>query len=185
MLWEGDQARTREAHDMQDNSIHTIHFRRLQQSDLLSFRDHLLRLDLRSRHDRFAVGVGKEFLEHYAQRCFEGDNILYGYFVDDVLRGAGELHHIKETEHEAEAAFSVESAWRYNHIGTKLFSRIIRAARQRGIERIHFSCLAHNMAMRRLARKFSAEIQFGAGDCTGHLTPSEAITQSQRAEEFA
>ncbi|RFB79313.1 GNAT family N-acetyltransferase [Methylovirgula sp. 4M-Z18] len=163
---------------MQMNTTPIILFRRLWRSDLTAFREHLLRLDPRSRHDRFAMGVGKDFLDHYAQDCFAGDNIIYGCFVDGVLRGAGELHRIQEAAGEAEAAFSVEDEWRHNEIGTKLFSHVIRAARNRRIQKIRFSCLAHNMAMRKLAHKFSAEIEFGAGDCVGQLVPRPATALS-------
>ena len=163
---------------MQMNTTPIILFRRLWHSDLPAFRAHLLRLDPRSRHDRFAMGVGKDFLDHYARDCFAGDNIIYGCFVDGVLRCACELHRIKDVSGEAEAAFSVESEWRHNEIGTKLFGHIIRTARNRDIHKIRFSCLAHNMAMRKLAHKFSAEIEFGTGDCIGHLIPRPATALS-------
>ncbi|MCB1543461.1 MAG: GNAT family N-acetyltransferase, partial [Rhodoblastus sp.] len=76
---------------MEHATIHGGVVRRLWPSDMPAFRDHLLRLDAPSRHDRFAMAVSDEFLANYAERCFGIDDVIYGYFVEGVMRGAGEL----------------------------------------------------------------------------------------------
>src|ERR1700680_886135 len=55
------------------------------------FRDHLLRLDARSRRHRFGGAVSDQFLRDYAELAFSIDTIMHGFFVDGTLRGAAEL----------------------------------------------------------------------------------------------
>ena len=57
------------------SSIHpATDVRRLWPADMPLFRDHLLRLDSRSRHERFGGGMSDDFLVRYAKSCFgEGD----------------------------------------------------------------------------------------------------------------
>ncbi|MEA2858952.1 MAG: hypothetical protein QOC72_991, partial [Methylobacteriaceae bacterium] len=56
---------------MSDQAIRTGYIRKLWPSDEPAFRDHLLRLDPDSRHDRFAMGVSDDFIRNYAERCFK------------------------------------------------------------------------------------------------------------------
>src|SRR5438270_3241400 len=72
-----------------EDELHYI--RRLWPSDARAFLDHLLRLDVESRHDRFAMGVSDEFIHRYAEHCFVAEGMIFGYFAEDELRGAGEL----------------------------------------------------------------------------------------------
>ena len=54
-----------------------VEIRRLWPSDKEMFRDHLLRLDPRSRHLRFGGGMADEFLVNYAENCFgKGDSSM-------------------------------------------------------------------------------------------------------------
>ena len=65
-----------------------------------------------------------------------GDAVLYGYFEDGVLRGVSELHPLGAMDvATAEAAFSVESDWQGQGIGSTLMERILAAAcaRRRGV----------------------------------------------------
>ena len=145
--------------------------RRLWPSDLDAFRDHLLRLDDRSRFDRFAMVTSDDFMRAYAGRCFGIDDVIFGYFVDGVLRGAGELRPVAPGAHDAsaEAAFSVETGWRRRGIGTALMERIVQAARNRSADTLYMSCLARNEAMQGLAKKFAADLQFDDDALTGKL----------------
>jgi GNAT superfamily N-acetyltransferase len=152
--------------------------RRLWPSDREAFREHLLRLDAQSRHDRFGGGVSDEFLIEYAEKCFGAGDYVFGAFVDGALRGAGELRAADATWSEAEpfpqhpsaeAAFSVEAAFRRRGIGEHLFKRILRAATNHGVETIEILCQADNRPMQRLAAKFKAEFSFSAHEVTGRL----------------
>jgi GNAT superfamily N-acetyltransferase len=145
--------------------------RRLWPSDRDAFRAHLLRLAPESRFERFAMEASDEFLCAYADRCFGIDDVIYGYFVDGVVHGAAELRPLAPGagDTSAEAAFSVESDWCRQGIGTELMERIVRAARARDADTLYMSCLAGNKAMRGLARKFSAALEFDDDPLTGRL----------------
>src|SRR4249920_1792624 len=66
--------------------------RRLFTTEGSLFRDHLLRLDAAGRRDRFMGSVGDEFLVRYATECFASKSLVLGFFEQDTLRAAGELH---------------------------------------------------------------------------------------------
>jgi GNAT superfamily N-acetyltransferase len=152
--------------------------RRLWRADKAAFRDHLLRLDPQSRHDRFGGGVSDEFLARYAENCFGAGDLVFGAFVDGQLCGAGELRSESAIWTEsapfarrvhAEAAFSVEALHRRQGIGEQLFARLLRAASNHGVETIEILCQADNRPMQRLAAKFSTELRFEAHEITGRL----------------
>lgn len=152
-------------------AIHNGLLRRLYASDQPGFAAHLLRLDEATRHDRFGMAVSDAYVEHYATACFGLDDVVYGYFVAGIIRAAGELRQITGAASlEAEAAFSVEPHWRRHGVGTALMARIMRAAQNRHDTKLHMLCLAQNQAMQGLARKFSAELEFGTDEVTGRLT---------------
>ena len=146
--------------------------RKLWPSETGKFRDHLLRLDKASRRMRFAHGVSDSFIEDYASRMAEMGGIVYAYFDDKNVRAAAELKKLGDTwGHEAEAAFSVEEPLQEHGIGTELMGRVIRAARNRGVQHLCISCLAENDKMRAIARKYEAELRFEYGEVIGDIVP--------------
>lgn len=167
--------------------------RRLWPSDVAGFRDHLLRLDVDSRHSRFGGAVSDDFLIGYADRCFGIDDVIYGYIVDDVVRGAGELRGVGHNlplgfGGSAEAAFSVEMNWRRRGVGSELMARIVRAARNRRADTLYMSCLTSNAAMASLARKFSAELRREPDEAMAALDPkgpSAGTILSEFSEDLA
>ena len=50
------------------------------------YRQHLLRLDAESRRNRFGGAVSDEFIQRYAEPAALNGAIIYGFFVDGVLR---------------------------------------------------------------------------------------------------
>ena len=145
-----------------------------------AFRDHLLRLDDTSRYLRFGGGISDAFLVQYASFCFgsKGD-LVFGAFIDGVLRGASELRSAEAIWTEqapfsrhihAEAAFSVEPECRRRCVGEALFRRIVEAARNHGVETIEIVCLPENVAMLKLAAKFKTEFKFDSQQLLGKLT---------------
>ena len=140
--------------------------RRLWRDDMPAFQAHLLRLDAESRFERFGLATNDDFVIRYAERCFGIDDVIYGWFDGEgVVRAAGELRGVGHNlplgfGQSAEAAFSVERPWRRQGIGTALMGRIVRAARNRRAETLYMACLARNVAMQKLARKFEAEMRF-------------------------
>lgn len=146
--------------------------RKLLGSEQLAFRDHLLRLDKESRRLRFAHGVSDSFIEDYATRMCDMGSIVFGYVEDGRVRAAAELRKLSETwAREAEAAFSVELAYQDHGIGSDLMGRVIRAARNRGVELLYMSCLAENRKMQAIATKFDAELRFEHGEVFGEIVP--------------
>ena len=144
-----------------------------QREELPLLRDHLLRLDAESRHDRFNGFLDNSFIERYAARCAEDGTVIVAYIVDGVVRGAAELHP-PEGDSLPEVAFSVEASARRQNVGTILFSRLIAEARWKGFKRLRITTGAENHAMRALARKFGAHLQFRHGESTGTIDLAKA-----------
>lgn len=135
------------------------------------YREHLLRLDAKSRRSRFAGAVSNEFLRKYADLAFSFDSIIHGFIVDDVLRGAAELRAIgSPARREAEAAFSIEKPWQSHGVGSALLERTLLAARNRGFRFLHMACLADNERMQQLARKYDADLRFDFDTVVGEVT---------------
>jgi len=132
------------------------------------YRQHLLRLDAESRRSRFGGAVSDEFVRRYAEPSALNGVIIYGFFVDGMLRGAAELR-LLEHACEAEAALSVERAWQSRGAGTALLKRVLLAARNRQIKQLHMICLAGNPRMQQLALKFDAELGFQSGSVVGEV----------------
>ena len=140
----------------------------IQQEELPLLRDHLLRLDAASRHDRFNGFLDDSFIERYAARCAEDGTVIVAYIVDGVVRGAAELHP-PEGGALPEVAFSVEASARRQGVGTVLFRRLIAEARWKGYKCLRITTGAENHAMRALARKFGAHLAFRHGESTGTI----------------
>ncbi|MGD9802412.1 MAG: GNAT family N-acetyltransferase [Hyphomicrobiaceae bacterium] len=147
------------------------------------FRDHLLRLDKASRRLRFAHAVADSFIENYAARMNDMGGIAVGAFVDGEVRAAAELRKLGDTwGREAEAAFSVERQYQDKGLGSELMGRIIRAARNRGVQLLYMSCLAENARMQAIARKHEAELRFEYGEVIGEIIPETMDYFSLMAE---
>ena len=76
---------------MSETKSFNVEIRRLWPSDMEAFRDHLLRLDPHSRHERFGGGMSDDFLVRYAEHCFGQGDLVYGAFIDGHMCGAAEL----------------------------------------------------------------------------------------------
>lgn len=146
--------------------------RKLWPTEIEKFRDHLLRLDKSSRHSRFAHGVSDAFVIDYASRMHDMGSVVYGYIVGGEVHAAAELRKLGDAwGTEAEAAFSVEKPFQDQGVGSELMGRVIRAARNRGIERLYMSCLAENSKMQAVARKHEADLRFEYGEVIGEVVP--------------
>ena len=174
-----------------------LDIRRLWHSDMPTFRDHLLRLDPNSRHQRFGGGMSDDFVRHYAEHCFGKGDLVFGAFSDGQMVGAAELRSNEAIWTEqapfrrhvhAEAAFSVEEPFRRRGIGENLFRRIETAASNHGVETIEIVCMPDNIGMIRLAAKFKAQFTFEENTYTGRLTarrPTAMTMLSEVAHDIA
>jgi len=143
------------------------HVRKLWIGEADAYRDHLLRLDPESRHRRFSGAVSDEIIARHAASITDFGVVVYGFFLDGVLRGAAELRPAGAFADEAEAAFSVEAPWQSVGVGTALLEHTLLTARNRGIKRLQMQCLAENRRMQQLARKFDAELTLEFGSVVG------------------
>ena len=141
-----------------------------QQEELPLLRDHLLRLDPTSRHDRFHGFMDDNFIERYAAKCAGDGTVIIAYIEDGVVRGAAELHPPEQSEDSlAEIAFSVEASVRRRGVGSILFRKLIAEARLKGYRSLRITTGAQNHAMRALANKFGANLTFRHGESTGSI----------------
>src|SRR5262249_7237402 len=139
-----------------------------QREELPLLRDHLLRLDPESRHDRFNGFLDDSFIERYAARCASDGTLIVAYMENGIVRGAAELHPPEASDDGLpEVAFSVEACVRRQGVGSILFRRLIAEARWKGYRRLRVTTGVQNQAMRALASKFGAELAFRHGESTG------------------
>ena len=145
-----------------------------QQEELPLLRDHLLRLDHQSRHDRFHGYMDDSFIERYAAKCADDGTLVIAYFEDGVVRGAAELHPPETSpDLQPEIAFSVESGLRRHGVGSILFRKLIEEARAKRYQTLRITTGAQNDAMRALAHKFGAHLTFRHGESTGTIDLEE------------
>ena len=167
-----------------------------QDEELPLLRDHLLRLDPQSRHDRFNGFLDDSFIARYAEKCANDGTVIIAYFEDGVVRGAAELHPPEQSgDGIAEIAFSVESKVRRQGVGTVLFRKLVSVARAKGYKNLRITTGANNDAMRALANKFGAHLTFSHGESTGvidlsrpsqlELAPSLVVTPVEAAQAIA
>jgi GNAT superfamily N-acetyltransferase len=141
-----------------------------QQEELPLLRDHLLRLDPESRHDRFNGFMDDSFIERYAAKCADDGTVIVAYIEDGVVRGAAELHPPGQSPDALpEVAFSVEASARRQGVGSILFRKLIAEAGRKGYRSLRITTGAQNQAMRALASKFGAHLTFRQGESTGNI----------------
>jgi GNAT superfamily N-acetyltransferase len=147
------------------------------------YRDHMLRLDPESRRSRFAGAVSDEFIRKYADLSGTLDTVIYGFFLDGIMRGAAELRPLgPHLPRQAEAAISVEKRWQSHGVGSSLLRHVLLAARNRRFRLLHMACLAENQRMQQLARKFDAELSFDFGSVIGEVESSRPTPLSLMRE---
>jgi len=147
--------------------------RRLWPTDMTLYREHLLRLDPVSRHSRFGGGVSDAYIEDYVHTSLRLDTLIYGAFSGSTVVAAGELRILFGAwPPTAETAFSVEEPYQDHGLGDLLLTKIITAARNRGIVTLSMQCLSHNQRMRHLAQKHSAELKTTDGETEARLEPA-------------
>ncbi|THD64934.1 MAG: GNAT family N-acetyltransferase [Bradyrhizobium sp.] len=141
-----------------------------QHEELPLLRDHLLRLDPESRHDRFHGFMDDGFIERYAAKCAGDGTIVIAYVEDGVVHGAAELHPPDRLPGALpEIAFSVEASVRRQGVGSILSRKLIAEARAKGYQSLRITTGAQNQAMRALANKFGAHLTFRHGESTGSI----------------
>jgi len=160
--------------------------RKLWIGEAAKYRDHLLRLDPESRHSRFGGGVAESFIRNYVDLSIALEAVVHGFFIGGEMRGAAELRPLGlRFPHQAEAAISVEKPWQSHGVGSALLRHTLLTARNRGIRQLHMACLAENLRMQQLARKFDAELSFDFGNVVGEVESSRPTPLSVMRELMA
>lgn len=157
--------------------------RKLWIGETAKYREHVLRLDPESRHNRFAGGVSDEFVHDHVELTAGLDTVVHGFFIAGKIRGAAELRPLgAQFPRQAEAAISVERPWQSHGVGSALLRRTLLTARNRGYRLLHMACLANNHRMQQLARKFDAELTFDFGGVVGEVESSRPTPLSLMRE---
>jgi hypothetical protein len=119
------------------------------------------------------------FIERYAEKCANDGTVIMAYIEDGVVRGAAELHPPEQSQDSLpEIAFSVEASVRRKGVGSILFRKLIAEARAKGYRSLRITTGAQNEAMRALANKFGAHLNFRYGESTGNID----LTQQKQPE---
>lgn len=164
--------------------------RRLDRHEMPLLREHLVRLDTESRHDRFNGFADESFIERYAAKCATDGTIVIAYLEDGEVLAAAELHPADgDNSPLPEVAFSVEREVRRKGLGSVLFRRLIAEGQRKGYASLRITTGAQNEAMRSLANKFGAHLTFRHGESTGEIDlrkqPAMAATRFNPADVFA
>ncbi|WP_170788441.1 GNAT family N-acetyltransferase [Ruegeria lacuscaerulensis] len=150
--------------------MYELPIRRLRPYDRPKIESHFKSLNSDALTSRFGAPVSAEFVAAYLSDIFDDAALIFGAFPDSRLRGVGELRAVPDSlNYVAEVALTVETGWQDRGIGDGLLSRLLTAARNRGINEVHMLCLATNQKMRRLAAKHKAELKLITGQIEATL----------------
>ncbi len=146
------------------SSGHTPHIRLrgLEERDQPAHAAHLLRLSPGARRTRFHSALSDDAVTAYSQGIDWRHVLIFGAFVDGMLRGVGELSPFPDRD-EGEASFSIETDFQHMGIGKRLVLLTLLAARGSGLSQVHMDFIGDNLAMRRLARDVGAISGFSEG----------------------
>jgi GNAT superfamily N-acetyltransferase len=144
--------------------------RRLFPIDLGRYRDHLQRLSADDRALRFGGFANAAVVRRHVTGLDWTNSVLIGGFVDGALRASVLVVGVgAPSRATAELAIVVETAYRRCGHGTTLVRRAITVARNRGIDRLIMHCVAGNIPVRRLVRRFEPMLQIAEGSIEARL----------------
>ncbi len=159
--------------------------RTLDRQEMPLLREHLLRLDPESRHDRFNGFADESFIAKYAEKCRGDGTIIMAYLENGKVLAAAELHPAEGPDNPLpEVAFSVERPLRRKGLGSILFRRLIATAKRKGYDSLRVTTGAQNEAMRALANKFGAHLTFQHGESSGQIDLREQPTAAAATPPF-
>jgi len=157
-----------------------IKLRYLCPADAEAFRNHIHALHFEDFRDRFNGLVSDYWLDKYIERSLN-EAIVIGAFEGDNLVAVAELHTGGKIEPgQGEAAFSVASDWRHKGLGTILLKALLRAASENDISTIIVMTGAQNHAMKALARRFGARMQFAGDQSVGRINVADGLRLAAR-----
>ena len=135
-------------------------------------RDHLLRLDRDDRQRRFAGYASDARIADYCARLDLNRVLVVGYLAGGEVRGLGQLAPVSEGwRRAAELAVPVERPFQNRGVGTALLRRLVVAARNRLIRRVHMVCLIDNGRALRMARRLDSALHVQDGTAEARIEP--------------
>ncbi|MBY4898595.1 GNAT family N-acetyltransferase [Cupriavidus sp. AU9028] len=143
--------------------------RRPGPSDLIAQRAFVQGLSRESRYLRFLTGGGVP--DEIATAVVSvPDGLLVTVTEED---GQGERivangHFVPDAHGQAELALVVDDRWQGRGIGRALLGRLVREARERGLQALHGEVLSENRRMLALARDQGFSVARHPGDATVH-----------------
>jgi RimJ/RimL family protein N-acetyltransferase len=153
---------------MSSELLHETRFRKLWRQEAPLYAAHLRRLHPEDWRTRFMGAASRRLARRHVERIDWTRALVLGAYVRGRLRGAAELQTLRGTAvPEAELAITVERSFQGRSIGTELMRRLVTAARNRGIRRLHVIALAENTRMQRLIEKFAGHLRFEEGSVEG------------------
>jgi len=160
-----------------------IKLRYLGPSDADAFRTHIHELHFEDFRDRFNGLVSDYWLDKYIERSLN-EAIVIGAFADDHLVAVAELHTGgRIAPGQGESAFSVASDWRHKGLGTILLKVLLRAASENDVATIIVETGSQNHAMKALARRFGARMQFAGDQSIGRINVADGLRLAARKLE--
>lgn len=154
---------------MADVSFSPLVYRLYGNRSKVMLFEHLKRLSPDDRRLRFFSGISDAGIKAYVDRLdVDERDFLFGASVNE-----GELiaavHVAAFGDGEAELAVSVDEAHRRRGLAQQLFERALLYVQARGFKTLYVNCLAQNVAMQRLVKKYEATVTSEDGTKLGTL----------------
>ena len=165
----------------------TVAVQRLGDSDRAALLAHFLALPAEDRRLRFGAQLSDASIADYVEGIDFESSALFGVH-DDRLQLVG-VAHVAFGNEMAELGLSVLPANRGDGVGGSMFERAVGHARNRLAPKLFMHCLAENVAIMRMARKFGMDIVTESGDADAHLLlpprSAASITGELETNRFA
>lgn len=145
---------------------------------------HLLTLSETDRRLRFSYMLNDTAIAKYVDSIDFKRDWVFGIFGrEHTLMGAVHLAALNpgassKTPKGAELGLSLNAELRGHGLGTLLFQRALRRARNEGIEVLFIHTLKDNDAMLRIVRKLNMKVSTSYGQCEAHLRVKPASAGS-------
>lgn len=143
--------------------------RRLLDSELHKYEEHLLALDDTSRNLRFAGVIRDEGIVRFIQTMRENIHQHKLFVIEDADLNIIGVGHISLVGDQMELAFSVANEHRGKGYGTELMARCLEWCRNRGITKGYMVCLHHNQAVKKMAAKNGMKMHSEYGETTADI----------------
>lgn len=136
---------------------HLLHTRLLKKDELDLYLNHLHRLDLKTREQRFDYAICDKALETHCNSINKQETRILGAFIDNKMRGTCEIskRFYLNRSPVRELAFSVEADFQGHKIGSTLMKKALRLINPSSAV---IYCQLSNLGMIALAEKFEANI---------------------------